>query len=148
MSVASSAMSSISVVFEGREQTLEEALDSCMQGIQKRLNNLHMEMRRLAALTEQEIDEVEDFKESVEFEDNAFDLVSGMIRLLKEIPLMARDITGTAPAECKEWFAAHKEDRKVKLAAEEAEYKAATAKAKAELKARLKAEVAESKTKK
>ena len=42
----------------------------------------------------------------------------------------------------------HKEARKIKLAAEEADYKAATAKAKAELKARLKAEAAESKTKK
>ena len=43
-------------------------------------------MRRLAALTEQEIDEEEDFRESVLFEDSAYDLVYGMVRLLEEIP--------------------------------------------------------------
>ena len=84
-------MSSISVVCDGKEQTLEEALDYVMIEIQRRLNNLHMEMRRLACLTEQEID---DFKESVFFRDTSVDYVTGLVRLLEEIPPMASDLVG------------------------------------------------------
>src|SRR3954452_2238384 len=102
MSVASSAASCISVSFDGRVMTLEEALDDNFRQIQRMLTNLNVEMRQLAAKTEQEIDEDEDFKESVLFEDSATDR---MVRLLEEIPPMAHMITGTAPAACKEWFA-------------------------------------------
>ena len=142
MSVASSVMSSISVVCDGKEQTLEEALDYVMIEIQRRLNNLHMEMRRLACLTEQEIDEIDDFKESVLFRDTSVDYVTGLVRLLEEIPPMANDLVGKSPPECKEWYTVHVAERKTKLAAELAKYKAETAAAKAELKARLKAEAA------
>jgi hypothetical protein len=140
MSVASSAASCISVTFDGRVMTLEEALDDNFRQIQRMLTNLNMEMRRLAAKTEQEIDEVEDFRESVLFEDVSFDLVTGMVRLLEEIPPMARMITGNAPAECKEWYRLHKEQRKIKLTQEKAEHKVRTDKAKLELKAVLKGE--------
>ena len=133
MSVASSVMSSISVVCDVKEQTLEEALDYVMIEIQRRLNNLHMEMRRLACLTEQEIDEIDDFKESVLFRDTSVDYVTGLVRLLEEIPPMANDLVGKSPPESKEWYTA---ERKTKLAAELAKYKAETAAAKAELKAR------------
>ena len=142
MSVASSVMSSISVVCDGKEQTLEEALDYVMIEIQRRLNNLHMEMRRLACLTEQEIDEIDDFKESVLFRDTSVDYVTGLVRLLEEIPPMANDLVGKSPPECKEWYTVHVAERKTKLAAELAKYKAETAAAKAELKSRLKTEVA------
>ena len=106
--------------------------------IQRRLNNLHMEMRRLACLTEQEIDEIDDFKESVIFRDTSVDYVTGLVRLLEEIPPMANDLVGKPPPECKEWYTEHVAERKTKLA----KYKAETAAAKAELKARLKAEAA------
>ena len=142
MSVASSVMSSISVVCDGKEQTLEEALDYVMIEIQRRLNNLHMEMRRLACLTEQEIDEIDDFKESVLFRDTSVDYVTRLVRLREEIPPMANDLVGKPPPECKEWYTEHVAERKTKLAAELAKYKAETAAAKAELKARLKAEAA------
>ena len=145
-SVASSAASNISVVFEGRAQTLEEALDACMMGIGQRLTDLHMAMRHLASLTEQEIDEVSDFKESVEFEHRATDLVRNMVRLLEEIPPMAHEITGKPPAECKDWYSNLVTQRKAKLVTELADYKAATAQAKASLKARQKTEAAEAKT--
>ena len=142
MSVASSVMSSISVVCDGKEQTLEEALDYVMIEIQRRLNNLHMEMRRLACLTEQEIDEIDDFKESVLFRDTSVDYVTGLVRVLEEIPPMANDLVGKCPPECKEWYTVHVAERKTKLAAELAKYKVETAAAKAELKSRLKTEVA------
>ena len=82
-SVASSAMSAISVAFNGQVMTLEESPDETMLKIQKQLNNLHVEMRRLAALTEQEINEEEDFRELVLFKDSAYDLVYGTVRLLE-----------------------------------------------------------------
>lgn len=146
MSVASSAMSEISVVFDGKVCTLEQALDDTMRQIQKNLNALHVSMRQLAALTEQEIDEEADFKESVQFEDDASDWISGMVRLLEEIPPMAAKIRGTAPAVCKEWYKAHVAERKVKLAADKEAHKKATAAAKEQLKALTSAPVAESKT--
>ena len=134
----------ISVAFNGQVMTLEEALDETMLGIQKQFNNLHVEMRQLAALTEQEIDEEEDFRESVLFEDSAYDLVNGMVRLLEEIPPMAAEIRGKAPPECKEWFVKHVAEREI-LAAEKVEHKAASVRAKAELKAKRAAEVSEGK---
>ena len=139
-------MSSISVVFDGKEQTLEEGLDSLMVKVHGGLNNLHMAMRRLASLTEQEIDELDDFKESVEFEDQSFDFVRGIVRNMKDIPVMAREITGKPPAELKEWYAHHVAQRKLKIAMEEGEFKAATDKAKSEMKARIKAETLGAKT--
>jgi hypothetical protein len=114
--------------------SLEDALDENFRMIQKMLTNLHVEMRRLAALTEQEVDENEDFRESVLFEDSSYDLVTGMVRLLEEIPPMAAEIRGKAPAECKEWFIQHKAERKIKLAREKADHKAAADRAKLELK--------------
>jgi hypothetical protein len=138
MSVASSAASCISVAFDGKVTSMEEALDENFRQIQRMLTGLHMKMRQLAALTEQEVDEETDFKESVLFEDAAYDFVSGMVRLLEEIPPMARTITGTAPKECKEWYTQHKEARKAKLAMEKADHKAASDKAKLELKLLMK----------
>ena len=137
-STTSSAASFISVAFDGKVMSLEEALDENFRQIQKMLTGLHVKMRQLAALTEQEIDEDEDFRESVLFEDDAFDFVTGMVRLLEEIPLMARTITGTAPAECKEWYTAHKAARKAKLTQEKVEHKAASDKAKLDLKLLMK----------
>jgi hypothetical protein len=118
--------------------SLEEALDENFREIQRKLTQLHVDMRQLAVLTEQEVDPVDDFKESVKFEDEASDQITGMVRLLEEIPPMAHMITGTAPPECREWFAAHRAERKIKLAQEKADHKAASDKAKLELKARLK----------
>ena len=68
-----------------------------------------------------------------------------MVRLLKEISPMAAEIRGKAPPECKEWFVKHVAERKIKLAAEKVEHKAASVRAKAELKAKRAAEVSEGK---
>ena len=75
-------MSNISVVFDGRSQTLEEALDACMRDSRAAQQPAHGD-EAPGRPHRAEIDESEDFRESVEFEDSAFDLVSGMIRLLK-----------------------------------------------------------------
>ena len=62
---------------------------------------------------------------------------------MKDIPVMAREITGKPPAELKEWYAHHVAQRKLKIAMEEGEFKAATDKAKS---ARIKAETLGAKT--
>ena len=68
-----------------------------------------------------------------------------MVRLLEESPPMAAEIRGKAPPECKEWYIAHKAERKIKLAAEKVEHKLANDKAKLELKAKRAAEISEGK---
>jgi hypothetical protein len=131
------------VVFNGEVVPPEQALDKGMIGIQRFLNNLHMEMRKLACLTEQQIDEEEDFRESVEFAEHSSDLVTKLVWLLDEVFLLVVRFQGKAPTECKAWYVEHKAQRKVTLAAEKAEHKAAAEKAKAELKAMLALEAKE-----
>jgi len=135
MSVASSAASCISVAYDGQVMSLEDALDKAMKGIQQRMNDLHFKMTALAALTEQEVDDESDFKESVEFEDVCEDLVDGMIHLLKELPDMAAKIRGTCPKECREWYKLHRAERKAFLAKLKEERKISDASAAAALKA-------------
>ena len=134
MSVASSAASNISVNYQGREMSLEECIDECARGIQQKINDLQVALRNLAAVTEQDIDEVEDFKMCVDLEDETNDLISGLVELLEELPEIAADIRGKSPKECKEWYAGHKAQRKDEKAREKAQKKEAEKKAK-ELKA-------------
>ena len=134
MSVASSAASNISVNYMGEEMSLEQCIDECARGIQQKINDLQVALRNLAAVTEQDIDEVEDFKMCVELEDETNDLITGLVELLEELPEIAADIRGKPPKECKEWYAGHKALRKDEKAREKAQKKEAEKKAK-ELKA-------------
>ena len=65
----SSVMSTQSVAYDGQVMTLGQSLDENFRGVQKLLNDLHVLMRQMAMCSEQEIDEDEDYKESVLFED-------------------------------------------------------------------------------
>ena len=121
MSVASSAASLRSVVFDGREITLEQALDETIRGVQNKLNSLQSALRQLAAAEngEQSFGEsdLEDFQHCVHLEDETNDLVAGLCELLIELPLIAEDIRGKAPdAESKAWYKVHKAERKLALA--------------------------------
>jgi hypothetical protein len=121
MSVASSVMSTMSVVSDGRVVSLEEGLDHAMNSGQKLLNNLHLAVR--------EINKPIGFEVKVEIEDSCVDDVIELTRLLKEIPAMAtrvRSVGGATPAECKAWYKNHKDQRKIKLKNEKEELKAAT----------------------
>lgn len=145
-SVASSVMSTLSVAYDGKVMTMEMALDENFRGIQRLLNDLHVGMRQAAALTEQQVDDEEDFREAVMYEDRDSDIITQMVRLLEELVPMNIMIRGTAPAGCKDWYKEHKAARKIKLAAEKVEYTAATAKARLALKEFLKAEDTECKS--
>jgi hypothetical protein len=134
------------IAFNGQVCPPGEALNKAMFGIQRLMNDLHMEMRKLASLTEQVVDEDEDFKESVVFAERSADIVMEMVWLLDDLFDLIVGFVGKAPTECKAWHAAHKAERKAALAAEAAERKEAARKAKAELKAMVAAEEAEGKS--
>ena len=72
--------------------TMEQSLDENFRDIQKLLNQLHCEMRQGAALTEQEVNEDDDFKEAVLFEDTVGDIITQMVRLLEELIPMCAEI--------------------------------------------------------
>ena len=141
----SSVMSTQSVAYDGQVMTLGQSLDENFRGVQKLLNDLHVLMRQMAMCSEQEIDEDEDYKESVLFEDQQYDIITRMVFLLEELIPMAHTITGPPPASCRDWLKSHKEERKVKLTREKLQQKAASDRAKLELKELIKADNAESK---
>ena len=107
MSVSSAASSVRSVVFDGVEQTLEQALDELIRTIRDSLNLLQANLRSLAALEdgEQAVDDEDDYKMAVELEGQTIDLCDRMNGLLREMVAIAGDIRGKAPTpELAKWF--------------------------------------------
>ncbi len=124
-SVASSAASERSCVLNGQVMNVEEALDRVTRDAQQRLTDLQMALRHLCAAEDQKISDEEDFKECVRLEDEVTDFVSGLAELLSELPQIAGDIRGDCPKECREWWKAHKDERKAAAKAHAEEVKAA-----------------------
>ena len=112
MSVASSAASETSCVFNGEILNVEQALDRVTRDAQQRLTDLQMSLRQLCAAEDQSIDDEEDFKMCVQREDEVTDFVNGLSELLGELPQIAADIRGDCPKECRAWWAEHKAKRK------------------------------------
>jgi hypothetical protein len=106
--------------------SVEEALDRVTRDAQQRLTDLQMALRHLCAAEEQQIDDVDDFKECVRLEDEVTDFVSGLAELLSELPQIAADIRGDCPKECKAWWVEHKAQRKAAAKARAEELKAAS----------------------
>ena len=130
-SVATSASEARSVQFQGAEMSLEEALDKVIRSAQACLNDLQLNLRQLAVLEEQEIDEDDDFKAAVELEDRTVDLVEMMTNLLKELLPVAADIRGSCPKTSREWFTQHRASLKERRAREKAARRAEESKASA-----------------
>ena len=86
-------MSSHSVAYDGQIMTLGQSLDENFRGVQKLLNDLHVLMRQMAMCMDQEIDEDDDYKESVLYEDQQCDIITRMVFLLEELIPMAHTIT-------------------------------------------------------
>lgn len=112
MSVCSSAASNCSVSFQGKEMSLEEALDETCRGVQSRLNELQVVLRNMASIENQDLDELDDFKECVELEEQTTDLIEELTNLLSELPGIAGEIRGKCPKELKDWYKQHKDERK------------------------------------
>ena len=132
MSIASSAASQRDIVFQGQEMTLEAALSQTVKMVQRALNDLERNLEQLAMLEDQQIDEEVDFKRGVELEDSTCDLVDMLTELLSELPLIAADIRGPAPASQKVWHKEHKLRRKTAAIAKKEAARAAAAEAKAQ----------------
>jgi len=103
--------------FDGRVMTLEEAMDDIFRQIQV-ADNLNVEMRQLASLTEQQVEEEDDFKESVKFETQHPILSRAWFDFWRRSANGPNDHRNRA-AILREWFASHKSQRKLKLAQEE-----------------------------
>ena len=112
-------------MLNGQVMNVEEALDRVTRDAQQRLTDLQMALRRLCAAEDQQVDDEEDFKECVRLEDEVTDFVSGLAELLSELPQIAGDIRGDCPKECREWWKAHKDERKAAAKAHAEEVKAA-----------------------
>jgi len=109
------------VPYDGRVVPLEEALDCLMKEMQAKLTEgVHLEIRELfdAARADEE-----DFQDKVEFTDDVHSFILRLIRLVSELVDTAKEIQGSPPKECKEWWAARKATRKTQLAAATAEKK-------------------------
>lgn len=122
MSVASSRASEISVSFNGKETSLEEALDETCRMIQNYLNGLQSALRRLACLEDQEIGE-DLFKAAVELEDETVDLVIALTDAAEELCPIAAQVRGDCPKNLKEWHKTHKAEVRARRIKEKEEAK-------------------------
>ena len=128
-SIASSASEARSVQFQGAEMSLEQALDTVIRSAQACLNDLQLNLRQLAALEEQEVDEDDDFQAAVDLEDRTVDLVELLGNQLKELVPIAADIRGSCPKSSREWYAQHKASVKERRVREKAARRAEESKA-------------------
>ncbi len=113
MSVASSAASSTSCVYDGRIMDVETMLDNVTRTAQQRLTDLQVALRNLCQNDEQSTGtDDDDFRDCVALEDEVTDFIEGLALLLSELPAIAGEIRGKCPAESKIWYAKHKDARK------------------------------------
>ena len=109
----SSARSSMSVSYCGSEVALEEALDDVFQKLQQHLNNSHCAVRSMSMLEEQSMDEDEDFKDCVKYNDIIQDDTDGMIALFKDLKSISKQVLGKPPnPDMKTWYVNHQAARK------------------------------------
>lgn len=111
MSVASN-VSGLSVSINGHELSLEEAINSVYEGIQRHLNDSQNSLRMLAMLLEK--DDIS-FRDGVEYSDKVNDDVDEMLKLFKDLKSILKQIVGKPTSEeDREWLKAHNEERKMK----------------------------------
>ena len=109
----SSARSSMSVSYCGSEVALEEALDDVFQKLQQHLNDAHCAVRSMSMLEEQSMDEDEDFKDCVKYNDIIQDDTDGMIDLFKDLKSISKQVLGKPPnPDMKAWYVNHQTQRK------------------------------------
>lgn len=109
MSVCSNASSIVS--YDGKEMELSDALDECFRALQTRLNDMQCAVRSMA-MDDQKLDEIEDFKDLVAYEDSIQDNIDGIVMLMKELSSVTKQVRGKAPADAKAWYAQHLAQRK------------------------------------
>jgi hypothetical protein len=109
MSIASSNMSQISVMFEGKEQDLETVLRESFKGIQQFLNDTEFSVIQMSAMLDQDADYKLMYAHGVEISDN----VEGMLEILKELKSLPKQILPKGSKEEKLWAKQQDSDRKI-----------------------------------
>ena len=108
MSSINSAMSQMSVSYQGNEVPFEQAIDECFRDLQTHLNNTHCSVRSMGMLADQD----DDFKTAVEYSDSICDNIEDMTALFKELKNMTIQVRGKPSGEDKEWLKQHEAKRK------------------------------------
>ena len=112
MSVCSTK-SSISVSYCGSEMPLEQALDDVFQKLQQHLNAAHCAVRSMAMSEDQSMDEDDDFKDLVKYNDIIQDDTDGMIELFKDLKSISKQVLGKPPnPDMKAWYVYHQSQNK------------------------------------
>ena len=116
-STASSAASTLSVRYNGKDMTLEEMIASAYKDIQGCLTQSEVQLLLLAASEDQSIDDETDFRLCAIAEAKIIDLADDLAYLVGEPPLIAAEIRDTPPSpEAKAWWVAFKAERKIAAA--------------------------------
>ena len=79
--------------------------------LQTRLNEMQCAVRSMA-MDEQKLDDDEDFKQLVEYEDSIQDNIDGIIMLMKELSSVTKQVRGKPGLESKAWYTQHLAQRK------------------------------------
>lgn len=108
-----STKSSMSVSYCGSEMPLEQALDDVFQKLQQHLNAAHCAVRSMSMAEDQSMDEEDDFKELVKYNDIIQDDTDGMIELFKDLKNISKQVLGKPPnPNMKAWYVNHQAQRK------------------------------------
>jgi hypothetical protein len=101
MSVCSNATS---IMLNGDEMDLSDAIDQVFKGLQSHLNDSQSSLRQLAILSEQD----GDFKVAVELSDEINLDIDGMMALFKDLKSVCKQIVGKPISdEEKNWMKQH-----------------------------------------
>ena len=76
---------------------LEQALYDVFQKLQQHLNNSHCAVRSMAMSEDQSMDEDDDFKDLVKYNDIIQDDTDGMIELFKDLKSISKQVLGKPP---------------------------------------------------
>lgn len=110
MSIASSCMSEVSVVLDGCEVILEQAIDDTFEGLQGHVNVTQCDLRSLCGLIDH--DEF-DFQGSTKLSDQIEDNISEMMELFKHLKTIVKTIrVKPVLEEEKTWLKTHNDQRK------------------------------------
>ena len=116
----SSATSMVIVSLNGREMSVEEALDETVRSLQKHLNQVQLQLRTLAVGSERD----DDFEAQIREADKMQDEILEMNWLFEDLYDMAYQIVGLPETtQEKSFLKQHKGERKIHLDKLKAEHK-------------------------
>ena len=113
ISSVSSAMSDMSVSFQGAEVPLEQALDECFVQLQQYVNGIHCGVREFVMMGDQDNDYLVELDKMLEVSDAIDDIAT----LFKELKSVLKQCLGKPSADLKEQVKAKIDAHKAKVKA-------------------------------